>query len=124
MDTLQAVSSSPYPEPEFVAPKKSVEAEGSIKAATKTPAPIQALPESQNTDNKQQITNAVKDINHFFQMAQRSLEFTIDEASGHMVMQIKDTQTNEVIRQIPGEDALKLAKQLDDVKGVLFKANA
>ena len=64
------------------------------------------------------------DINHYFQMAQRSLGFTIDEASGHMVMQIKDTQTNEVIRQIPGEDALKLAKQLDDVKGVLFKANA
>ena len=39
-------------------------------------------------------------------------------------MQIKDTKTNEVIRQIPGEDALKLAKQLDEVTGVLFKAQA
>jgi uncharacterized FlaG/YvyC family protein len=41
-----------------------------------------------------------------------------------MVMQIKDSKTNELIRQIPGEDALMLAKRLDDVKGVLFKARA
>ena len=91
-------------------------------------APVTAtsvhIPEQKDQENKQEISNAVKDINSFFQMAQRSLDFSIDEATGHLVMQIKDTKTNEVIRQVPGEDALLLAKRLDDVKGVLFKAQA
>jgi len=130
MDTLKAVSAPPPQSSGLVqAPsKKDDQSGGSVEAvATTTPA-IQAKPPEQNDskdlENKQQISDAVKEINNFFQSAQRSLGFSIDEASGHMVMQIKDTATNEVIRQIPGEDAIKLAKRLDDITGVLFKAQA
>ena len=106
-------------------PPKSEETKAATSAIDPTLVAVQAkLPEQNNPENKQQISNAVKEINNFFQTAQRTLDFSIDEASGHMVMQIKDSKTNELIRQIPGEDALMLAKRLDDVKGVLFKARA
>lgn len=129
MDTLKAVSPShPYQGSGRVqvSSKSDGESGGSVNAiATATAAAIPVkLPEQKDQENKQQISNAVKDINNFFQLTQRSLGFSIDEDSGHTVMLIKDTETNELIRQIPGEDVLKLAKQLDDLTGKLFKAQA
>lgn len=126
MDTLTAV---PLPSQGSglvqAPPKKDEESGGSVSAVATATATAQVkLPDPEEPENKEEISNAVKDINNFFQAAQRSLGFSIDEASGHMVMQIKDTETNEVIRQIPGEDAIKLAKRLDDLTGILFKAQA
>jgi len=130
MDTLNAISAPPVQSSGLVQapPKKDPQSGESVSAVSKAPEARQVkLPEHKDLNDpetKQEISNAVKDINNFFQMAQRSLGFSMDEASGHMVMQIKDTKTNEVIRQIPGEDVLKLVKRLDDVTGVLFKAQA
>lgn len=74
--------------------------------------------------NKQHVEQAVKDINDFFQTMRRSLQFKLDQDSGKMVVQIKDADTDEVIRQIPPEYVLKLAKQLGEVKGLLFEEKA
>jgi flagellar protein FlaG len=130
MDTLNAISAPPVQSSGLVQapPKKDQQSAGSVTAAFETtdaiPLKLSEPKDLHDPETKQQISNAVKDINNFFQMTQRSLGFSMDEASGHMVMQIKDTKTNEVIRQIPGEDVLKLVKRLDDVTGVLFKAQA
>jgi flagellar protein FlaG len=124
MDTLKAVSSPPYRgSGSATAPTKL---DGPVNAVATSTAPVLVIASSEQPDqeNKQQINNAVNDINNFFQMTQRSLGFSLDESSGKMVMQITDTETHEVIRQIPGEDVLKLAKHLDDLTGVLFKAQA
>jgi flagellar protein FlaG len=127
MDTLKAVSAHPSQGSAAVqAPAKNDEEPGGpvsavTMAATALPA---GLPEQKDPENKQQISSAIKDINSFFQKEQRSLAFSVDTGSGQLVMQIRDTKTNELIRQIPGEDVLKLAKRLDDLTGVLFKAQA
>lgn len=131
MDTLNAISAPPPQSSALVqAPPKKDQPSGGPVIAVATATETMQVKLSEKTapkndpEKNQQISNAVKDINNFFQMTQRSLGFSMDEASGHMVMQIKDTETNEVIRQIPGEDVLKLVKRLDDVTGVLFKAQA
>ncbi|MDO9423934.1 MAG: flagellar protein FlaG [Methylobacter sp.] len=125
MDTLKAVSAPPNQSSRLVqAPPTKDEQFGVSASAVATAAVPAKLAEQIDPENKQQISNAVKEINSFFQLAQRSLGFSIDESSGHMVMQIRDAETNELIRQIPGADALKLAKQLDDLTGILFKAQA
>jgi flagellar protein FlaG len=127
MDTLKAVSAPPTKDYGFVQTpqKKTEDSVKSVSAAPKADTALQLkLPEQKDQENQQQVSNAVKEISSFFQMAQRSLEFSLDDVSGQMVMQIKDTETNKVIRQIPSEDVLKLAKRLDDLTGVLFKASA
>jgi len=48
------------------------------------------------------------------QVAQRDLQFKVDEATNKVVMSIVDKKTGDVIRQIPSEDVLKLAKRLQD----------
>jgi flagellar protein FlaG len=127
MDTLKSVSAHPSQGSGSVhaPPKKDEESGATVSAVATATALIPAkLPEQKDQENQQQISSAVKEISSFFQMAQSSLEFSLDDVSGQMVMQIKDTQTNEVIRQIPSEDVLNLAKRLDDLTGVLFKASA
>ncbi|MDO9167774.1 MAG: flagellar protein FlaG [Methylobacter sp.] len=123
MDTLKAVSPPPYQgSGSATAPPKH---DSPITAVSTSTAPIQVkLTEQPDQEDKQKIASAVNDINNFFQMAQRSLGFSLDESSGKMVMQITDSETHEVIRQIPGEDVLQLAKHLDGLTGVLFKAQA
>jgi len=72
----------------------------------------------------QRINDAVKGINEFFQSVRRTLQFTVDKDTGRTIIQIRDSETQEVIRQIPQEELLKLAKRLDDVQGLLLKEKA
>lgn len=66
-------------------------------------------------DTKKQAGNlqvAVSQINDYVQNLQRNLQFTVDEATGKNVVTVIDNETKEVIRQIPGEEALELARRL------------
>ena len=123
MDTLKAVSAPSNPSSRLVqtTPKK----DGQFVVSVSTVATASTkLAEQKAPESKQQVSDAVKEINSFFQMTQRSLAFNLDEDSGQMVMQIRDAETHDLIRQIPGEDVLKLAQRLNDLSGVLFKAQA
>lgn len=74
--------------------------------------------------DKQRVAEAVKHMNDFLQTVKRTLQFTIDEQSGKLVVQIKDTETNQVIRQIPSEEALRIAEQIEKLKGMLIEDRA
>jgi flagellar protein FlaG len=49
-----------------------------------------------------------------------ALHFSRDDSSRRFVVQVTDTNTGEVIRKLPGEAVLRMSKQLDSLKGVLF----
>jgi flagellar protein FlaG len=70
------------------------------------------------------MQEAVKNANDFFQSAKRTLQFTIHEGDGRVVVQIKDEKSGQIVRQIPSEDVLELAKRLDELSGLLFKEKA
>jgi flagellar protein FlaG len=42
----------------------------------------------------------------------RELQFSVDSASGKTVVSVRDAATGDVIRQIPSEEALRLAESL------------
>jgi flagellar protein FlaG len=42
------------------------------------------------------------------------LQFSVDEPSGRMVVSIVDQGTSEVVRQIPAEDMLAIARQIEE----------
>jgi flagellar protein FlaG len=42
----------------------------------------------------------------------RSVQFSIDTTSGDTVVSVRDAATGDVIRQIPSEEALRLARAL------------
>ena len=69
--------------------------------------------QSQPTEiSTEQLQQAVTQMNDHVQNLQRSLQFTVDELSGKDVVTVRDIETEEVIRQIPSEEALALARRL------------
>ncbi len=58
------------------------------------------------------MENAVAKLNDYVQSLQRDLRFSIDDASGRAVVSVIDRNSEEVIRQIPDETALRLARNL------------
>lgn len=66
------------------------------------------------------VKETVEEMNAFLQSMQRNLSFSIDEDSGEKVISVKDSETEEVIRQIPSEELVVLRKKMDDVVGILF----
>jgi flagellar protein FlaG len=44
----------------------------------------------------------------------RRINFRVDPGSGQMIVSVIDANTGEVIRQVPGEEALKLAQSIED----------
>lgn len=57
----------------------------------------------------QDLQRAVQQIQAFLSTTQRELEFSVDERSGRTVITVINPQTREIVRQIPGEEVLKLA---------------
>lgn len=71
-----------------------------------------------------QMEDALSTIQQFAQSVRRNLEFQLDESSGRVVVKVTDGESGDVVRQIPSEDALRLAESLDEVRSLLFKAEA
>jgi flagellar protein FlaG len=59
------------------------------------------------------IESVTKQIDSFLRSIGRTINFRVDPGSGRMVVSVLDATTGELIRQVPGEDALKLAESIE-----------
>ena len=72
-----------------------------------------ATPNTVETRTVQETTAAVaQQLETYLRSVGRSLHFSIDEQSGETVVSVRDAETGEVIRQMPSEEALRLARAL------------
>lgn len=72
--------------------------------------------------SRQDIETAVGNIQEFVQSVKRNLSFSLDESTERVVVKVTDAVSGEVIRQIPSEEALKLAESLSEARSLLFTA--
>ncbi len=84
-------------------------------AAVQQPVPIPSL---------EQVTQAVKSINQTLRILSPDLEFSVDADTDRTIIKVVDQQTKEVIRQMPTQEALDIAKALDKMQGLLLKQKA
>jgi len=70
--------------------------------------------------SKEQVQEAVSRINEYVQKSERTLDFQLDEDSGKTIIRVYDTNSAELIRQIPSELALELAQKLNDEEPTLL----
>ena len=61
---------------------------------------------------REELGQAVSQLNDFVQNVQRDLQFEVDNELGQTIVKVVDQKTQEVIRQIPDEVALRLAEKL------------
>lgn len=69
----------------------------------------------------EELNKAVNDITESMSMMQKGLAFKVDEDLGIQVVKVIDVATGELIRQMPNEEALEIAKKLNEVTGLLMK---
>jgi flagellar protein FlaG len=83
---------------------------GAMLASTVQPAPAS----SEITADQRQIVQAVKALNATEMFGEDSeLTFVLDRETHRPLVRIIDKKTNEVIRQIPPEYALRMAEYLE-----------
>lgn len=71
-----------------------------------------------------QLSQAVNQIQDVIQKTAQSLQFSIDKDTGTTVVKVVDTESKKVLRQIPSEEVLAIAKALDKLQGLLIKQKA
>jgi flagellar protein FlaG len=72
----------------------------------------------------QAVSEAVSSLNDYVQQVNRTLQFSVDERSGQTIIRVMDAETREVIRQIPPEEVLALARHLGEGRGGLVEEHA
>ena len=70
------------------------------------------------------IEEAAKNLEKKLSMLNSQLKIETDEETGIQVVRIIDKNTKEVIRQLPPEAILKIAKYVDELTGMLFDTKA
>ena len=78
----------------------------------------------QKKSNQQELQNSVKQLNDVAKLYTSQLEFSVDKDTNIEVVKVVDQETQKVIRQIPSEDAIRIAKAIGDFKGLLLKDKA
>ena len=73
---------------------------------------------------RQNLQEAVSMLNQQMASNKRGLGFQIDEAVGGPVVTVRSAETGEVVRQIPNETVVRVAHNIDKVKGLLLNAKA
>ena len=75
------------------------------------------LPKTNVKESSQELKDAadtaMKDIQNFISSQARSVRISKDETSGHMIVQLVDPGTGEVIRTLPSEELLRLARSFE-----------
>jgi flagellar protein FlaG len=74
----------------------------------------QDLPPGDRVEDDESLQKAVSDISAYVQTLQRDLQFRIDTDLGQTIVSVVDSETKEVIRQIPSEDVLERARFLEE----------
>lgn len=70
--------------------------------------------------NREVLEKGIEKINENIKIFNTKLSFSIDEPTGRTIIRISNKETNEVIREIPPLEFLKIAAKLSEVFGLII----
>lgn len=73
---------------------------------------------------RRSLEEAVARLNDQMAQTRRNLNFRVDDVVDRTVVTVRNSQTGELVRQIPSESMLKLAHSIEDIKGLLLNQAA
>jgi len=79
-----------------------------------------AKPQTPAPADMGKVREAVSKLNDHVQNLRRTLSFSIEESTGRTVIKVYDAETDELIRQIPPEETIRLAEVIEDQNASLF----
>ena len=94
----------------------------SIQRVEKAQAPSSYKDKTKLT--QEDLEELSKALNHFLSLFNLETKLVYNKDAGQVVVQVIDQRTNEVIKQIPPEELLEVAKKIHDFVGLLLEKKA
>ena len=102
-------------------PTKAAVLEAPAQPKVRAPKPIDIKFDA--AEVRQSLQEAVIILNKQLNAHNRGIGFSLDDALEVPVVTVRSTATGEVVRQIPTEAAVRVAHNIDSIKGLLINAN-
>jgi len=117
-------NTSPIPANPAIGSAGSASAQPGLAA---TPTPSGSAGQGSGFDpaeTPEALQQALADFQAALKPVASGLDFSVDDDSGRVIVKIVDSETNEVIKQIPSEEMMRISKALDKLQGLLVKQEA
>ncbi len=98
---------------------------GSLPADNGSIQAVKKAEEAQKGEEKLEMADAkemVEALNEYMDVLQTNLGFSIREDLDHhpVVVEIKNRQTDELVKQIPSEELLAIMEKMKELNGIIF----
>ena len=74
--------------------------------------------------SKEVMAVAAQQIQGYLRDSGRNLNVTVDEATGFYVARVVNPETGEVVRSLPSDETLRIARNIDQMRGMLVNQRA
>lgn len=120
-----AASSSSLTSPAVQPSPDRVSAENTSKvAAPSVQVAATAVQAVSPAEERQKVKQAVEQVNKAVPSFSRNLQFSVDEDTNKNIVRVVDTESGELIRQIPAQEIIEIAKALDKLQGMIIRQKA
>jgi flagellar protein FlaG len=73
---------------------------------------------------REAVSKAAADLQQFVQSMGRNLSFSVDETTGYHIVRVVNPSTGELVRQLPSEELLQIARDFERLNNVLVSQRA
>jgi len=77
-----------------------------------------------HTPSTSDVQQVVSRLNDYAQSLRRDIQFSVDKSSGNTVIRVVDSNSGETIRQMPTEEMLVIAHNLEHAQGLFVNTKA
>ena len=127
IDVPQTTLSSTAVEPKAIETAPVNRASGAMQIASVLDQlarpPLLGENERATVSSQKSLEIALKDVNSTLATSSTNLSFTVDPSSKRTVIEVKDGETGDTILKLPGDAILRIAANIESLKGILFDEN-
>jgi len=100
-----------------------------VPASDAAPAPQAEVRQAMRLEEavrptREAVDQAARHIEEFVRSVGRSLDFSVDSSTGRSVLRVVDPQSGEVIRQLPPEKTIRIARAVEYMQSMLVHQRA
>ncbi len=69
---------------------------------------------------RKSMEDTLKMLNEQVSSGTQGLGFSVDKVANRTVVTVRNAQSGETVRQIPSEDFIKMSRNIEELKGILY----
>lgn len=92
----------------------------SAAAVSETSKPVETL----GNPSLNEVVDAINSVEESLRIFTQKVNFSVDKDTGRFLIKVIDSESGDVIREIPPERVLKISQQIKEILGLLFDEKA